>query len=639
DRAGALGPVFLDREELSSSADLATTVRTALEQSAALIVVCSPAAARSRWVNEEIRSFKALGREQHILCLVVAGDPGAAVPGDDCFPAALRYRVVDGQITNLPEPEPLAADVRPGADHRRDASLKLIAALLGVSLDDLRQREQARRQRRLAIIAGAATLGCIVLSALAATALLARIEADRQRALAEQKSLTAERTAGFMVSLFAVSDPSEARGNSITAREILDRGARQIDAGLAGEPVVRAELATTLGQVYYGLGLYPEASNLLQKGRSAEVHDPRLLGRQAIALADVAAAQGDYTGAEPLYVEADRQSAMAEPVDVETQARALVGRGDTASKQERFGDAERLFNSALVLAREPRAPPDLAARALEGIALAKLYAGDTAAAVDWYARALVERTRVSGNDHPNVGQILANMGAAEYLRGDTAQAERYMLRAVDVDRRVLGPQHPDVAISMNTLGRLRLEQRRFADARQMLGDSVAILERQLPKAHEDLTLPLSNLALAAMGQGDYLAAEPLLARSLQAAEANGQDGNRGMVQSYLADLLCRTERPLPGLERVAAARALVQAEYADEPWRGALLDDVEGGCLTQLGRYAEAQVLVGRSVPVLLARWPASSLYGHDALERSRRLYQRTGDSARLADITRLVSP
>jgi hypothetical protein len=135
-----LRPVFLDRAELSSSADLASSVRDALEQSAALIVVCSPNSAKSRWVNEEVRTFRALGRQDKIFCLVVAGDPAAG----DCFPPAL-------------ESEPLAADVRPGGDDRNAARLKLVAGLLGVPLDRLSQRELARRQRRLAIIATAAS--------------------------------------------------------------------------------------------------------------------------------------------------------------------------------------------------------------------------------------------------------------------------------------------------------------------------------------------------------------------------------------------------------------------------------------------------------------------------------------------------
>ena len=51
-------PVFRDRDELASSPDLTSSLRLALEQSAHLIVLCSPAAANSRWVNQEILEFK-----------------------------------------------------------------------------------------------------------------------------------------------------------------------------------------------------------------------------------------------------------------------------------------------------------------------------------------------------------------------------------------------------------------------------------------------------------------------------------------------------------------------------------------------------------------------------------------------------
>ena len=233
-----LRPLFLDRAELPSSSDLAASVRSALEDSAALIVICSKAAAQSRWVNEEVRAFKALGRGARIFCFVVDGALGSG----EAFPPALRYEVQDGVITDLPAAEPLAADVRRGGDDRSAAALKIIAGLLDVPLDSLRQREAARRQRRLALTAALSAAGCVVFAAISVVALRARAEAERE-------SLTARRTADFMKSLFVVSDPSEARGNSVTAREVLDRGVRQVDTQLKNEPLVRADLVTTLGEV------------------------------------------------------------------------------------------------------------------------------------------------------------------------------------------------------------------------------------------------------------------------------------------------------------------------------------------------------------------------------------------------------
>ncbi len=639
--AGRLVPVFLDREELSSAADLAQSVRVALEASAALIVVCSPNAARSRWVNEEIRSFKALGRSKRILCLIVGGEPGAVdrqqAPDSECFPAALRYEVVDGQLTDQHAAEPLAADVRPGADSRREALLKIVAGLLGVSLDQLRQRDQVRRQRRLAGIAAAATVGCVVLAGLAITAWIARNEAVEQRRLAVQKSLTAERTADFMVSLFQVSDPSEARGNSITAREILDRGVRQIDQGLRDEPLVRAELSTTLGQVYYGLGLYPQAGDLLSKVRIVPGQDDRARARQSVALADVQAALEHYPEAEALYVEAARDVASATEPDLDTRARILIGRGDAASSQERFAEAQRFFDEALAVGRMPGAPADVTARTLEGIAMLKTYAGEPAIAIDWYEKALAERLRVSGETHPNVSQILGNMGATAYLMRDSDRAETYMIRSIEVDRRVLGPRHPDVGIGLGNLGRLHLERRGFTRARTLLDEGVTILDEAHDPTHADLTLPLSNLALAYAGLRDDARAEPLFERSLMAAVANQQSGIEGMILTYLADLQCRAGRYDLGLGRVDASRPLLAMGYPDDPWRTAYADSVRAACLTGLKRYPEAQKLIETSLPVVLARWPATTLYGHESLERAKLLFTRTANAAKLAELAALA--
>lgn len=636
-----LAPVFLDREELSSSADLARSVRVALEESGALVVVCSPHAARSRWVNEEIRSFKALGRGARIFCLIVGGDPGAIdrqqAPDRECFPPALRHEVIDGRITDLRVGEPLAADVRPGADRRTDALLKIVAGLLGVSLDELRQRDQVRRQRRLAGIAAATGVGCVVLASLAITAWISRNEAVEQRRLAVQKSLTAERTADFMVSLFEVSDPSEARGNSITAREILDRGVRQIEEGLRDEPLVRAELATTLGQVYYRLGLYPQAEKLLTREPAVPGQEVRARARQSVALADVQAAVGRYAEADALYAEVDRLAAAGAEPDLEIRLRALIGRGDAASSQERFDDAQRFFDEALAVAKMKGAPADASARALEGIAMLKVYAGDPAVALDWYERALEERIQVSGETHPNVSQILGNMGATAYLQGDSPRAESYMQRSIELDRRVLGPRHPDVGIGKNNLGRLRLERRRFAEARTLLDEAIAILDEAHDPTHSELTFPLSNLGLAYAGLGDDVRAEPLFQRSLRAAVANGQSGLEGMTLLYLADLECRTSRFDDALARLARARPLLAQDELREKWRNAYADNVLAGCLTRQKRYAEAEELVESSLPVVLARWPATALYGYESLERSTLLFTRTGNAAKLAQLAALA--
>jgi tetratricopeptide (TPR) repeat protein len=159
--------VFRDRDEFPAAPDLSAAVRDALAQSAHLIVVCSPAAVQSLWVNQEIIEFKRLGRVDRILPLIVDGEPHAATPGRECFPPALRFQVdADGRLTDQPATEPIAADLRPGADGEENAKLKLIAGLLGVGYDELRQRQLIAERRRIWFWRGIAAAG-FLLAALA----------------------------------------------------------------------------------------------------------------------------------------------------------------------------------------------------------------------------------------------------------------------------------------------------------------------------------------------------------------------------------------------------------------------------------------------------------------------------------------
>lgn len=179
-----LTPIFRDRDELPAAGDLSAELLSALAQSSFLIVIASPSAARSRWVNEEVRHFKQVHGEGRVLVLIVGGTPAS---GDEteCFPLAVRRRVDDdGRIGEQPV-EPIAADLRPDGDGKRLAKLKLVAGLTGLALDKLVQREQARRQRRLAALATVAGAIAISMAALAVVAVRGQAEAERQRAEAD----------------------------------------------------------------------------------------------------------------------------------------------------------------------------------------------------------------------------------------------------------------------------------------------------------------------------------------------------------------------------------------------------------------------------------------------------------------------
>jgi tetratricopeptide (TPR) repeat protein len=169
-----LWPIFRDREELPAATDLSETVRDALARSGALIVLCSPDAAASLWVAEEIRVFRELHPDRPILAAVLDGDP------PDCFPVALRAIGRDGSWH-----EPLATDLRRGRDGAQLGLLKLVAGITGVGLDALVQRDASRRVRRVTALSAIVLLATMILAVLALVAFDARREAERQRAEAE----------------------------------------------------------------------------------------------------------------------------------------------------------------------------------------------------------------------------------------------------------------------------------------------------------------------------------------------------------------------------------------------------------------------------------------------------------------------
>jgi len=159
-------PVFRDREELPSSSVLGENINQALAQSRYLIAVCSPKSAASRWVNEEVKTFKALGRQDRVLCLIVDGEPNASDKPElglpECFPEAIRFRVLPDHSLTSERVEPIAADARPDKDGWKNAKLKLIAGILGVNYDEIKQREK-QRQRVKRIQLGVLATGVLVL--------------------------------------------------------------------------------------------------------------------------------------------------------------------------------------------------------------------------------------------------------------------------------------------------------------------------------------------------------------------------------------------------------------------------------------------------------------------------------------------
>ena len=186
-----LFPIFRDREELPTASDLSEMIRNGLINSSHLIVICSPNSAKSKWVNEEIKTFKKLGKQNRIVCLIVDGEPyGDEKPElglEECFPPAVKFIADEnGNLTDTPA-EPIAADARPGKDGKANSLMKILSGLLGVGFDEIKQRDLARKNRRAAIMGASSLALAAVMSLLSIWAVANRNEAVTAKNKAEER--------------------------------------------------------------------------------------------------------------------------------------------------------------------------------------------------------------------------------------------------------------------------------------------------------------------------------------------------------------------------------------------------------------------------------------------------------------------
>jgi tetratricopeptide (TPR) repeat protein len=201
-------PVFRDRDDLSSAGNLGDTVKQALVDSENMIVVCSPDAAASFWVNEEIRQFASLGRDKKIFCVIVDGDPTGTGTDSACFPDVLA---------EIGLQEPLAADIRKWADGKRLSALKLVAGMLGLPLDQLRRRDLQKRQKMWALTSVAA----ITLAAVLVSAITSWVSVQQRRESGE--SLVAYKLNELRTMLNVKEDPENLGRLNQWAQQDLDR--------------------------------------------------------------------------------------------------------------------------------------------------------------------------------------------------------------------------------------------------------------------------------------------------------------------------------------------------------------------------------------------------------------------------------
>ncbi|MEJ0035623.1 MAG: tetratricopeptide repeat protein [Gammaproteobacteria bacterium] len=492
--------------------------------------------------------------------------------------------------------------------------------------------KRATRFRRLrdAAVAG--------LAILAVAASIAAYVAQRQSKAASVQATTARRTSDFMVSLFSIADPEENRGETVTVREILDRGVDEMRSSLVEEPQVRANLLRAMGQAYGGLGLYPKAGAILSDSITAAeaARGPEDLLKANLALANVKFQQADYASAEKLYRQSLAQATSLDDGKSPALTEALNGLAASIYELGKVKEAEELYRRALALDEQRRGEQHAdTARSLSGLGVMFLYEGRYKEGQPLLTRALAIRKTVYGPRHVKVGETLNNLGALTYQAGDPAAALRYFQEALPIYRAVFGDDHPETAPLLNNIGRIELLSGNLAAAETSLTEALAIYRARLGE-HADLTFDLNSLAMIAIQKNDLPKAEALLREALAIGRAR-KHSLTGQILGNYAQLYVRTHRLPEAREALRESAELMTAEYGDalqgaEGWRQAVLDSIAAEERIASGEFDEAERLLVKSLPVLQKRFGVGGLYSSQTLERFVALYVNSGQHAKAAD-------
>jgi serine/threonine-protein kinase len=327
----------------------------------------------------------------------------------------------------------------------------------------------------------------------------------------------ARQVAALLVDLFEVADPSEARGESITAREVLDRGVERIRGQLAGQPEVQAELLEVVGRVYRNLGLYQQAMPLVAgaldaRRRSFGPEHPDVAALAA-DLGELQRLSGDYRAAESTLRNVVALDRSREPSP--RAARTLNHLGKVLVATGRLDEAEEVARHAMQMATATLgALHEEVAESLNTIAAVRFTKGDDAAAEPLFRQALDIRRQRLGQDHPLVPAVLNNLASLLSRRGDHPAAESAYREALDIYRRLFGSEHPRIATTINNLGLTFLARQRPEEAEPLFRESLAMRRRLLPATHPDIAQSASNLGLLLQTTGRLRDAEPLYREAL-----------------------------------------------------------------------------------------------------------------------------
>ncbi|MBK9964497.1 MAG: serine/threonine protein kinase [Holophagales bacterium] len=397
--------------------------------------------------------------------------------------------------------------------------------------------------RKHAVGVSAAATVFLLLLAFAVTAAVQNARIRRERD-------TADQVTSLLVSLFDVNDPETARGERITAREILDRGARRIEGELKDQPEVRARLLCTIGDIYGKLGLYDRAEPLLDESlrirRSLHARDDEAVVESLRGIGRVLAGKGKYGEAEKLLREALAMQKRLKGGGHPDVAESLRDLAIILEEERKLEEAEALLDEALAIHRKAlgNGHHEVAAD-LSSLALVLTDRGRLDEAEKLHREAVAIDRIALGADHPGYAADLSNLALALFHKEELDEAETLFRQSLAINRKALGDEHPTVATGVNDVAVILLSKGKLDEAETLYREALALHRKALGNEHPAVAQDLNNLALA-LHLGGRLDESEALQREALAIDEKALGASHPTVaidRNNLAGVLLEKGRP------------------------------------------------------------------------------------------------
>lgn len=505
----------------------------------------------------------------------------------------------------------------------------------------------ARRNRAL-VAGGAAVLVALAAGIVGTTymairatiqrdrAVVAEMEAEHARRIAEEDAATAKAISGYLTEMLRSADPERALGREVTVRDALDTAAATLDGVFEEQPTVEAEARHTMGSTYMALGAWDAAEPQLVRAHALflEHHGPdsrdTLNATRSLAKLDIDLNR--YAEAEAKLADASERLTRLFGADDPDAVECRAEMARVYIETGRMEEGERIYREVLETYRRTLAPDDptlLTASHNFSSTLRDL--GRLQEAQELFTETLARRRAALGDQHPLTLYSVNSLAAIKSRLGEAEEAEALFRQALIGREKVLGEQHPAAAVARQNLANQLMMMGNLSEAAPLTERAYEVFRTHFGEEHPRTILAVNSLGYLNEELGNLAEAERYYRKALELTRSIRGLGHPETFAplNNLASLLQRIGKSDEAAAQFEELLRVAGAALPESHYILAIFRNNYGDCLRELGRFREAEPILLSSRETLMAALGEAHARIEKATRRLVALYEAMGDAAK----------